>query len=1194
MRFTIRWHQCLLSMLLLGHLPASLAAVSLPFNLVPAFIALSPMTLAPAEQQWLARHRTLKVGISIDDYQPIDITRDRNRYQGISADYLSLVGARLGVPMQVMGFAERAQAVEALRAGSIDILTSANGYERDVPGLAFTADYMPDRSVVVMRGDDAAQNDALQDKKVVLLDGYANVKNVHAAYPQSHIMLAPNLYSGLEALEQGDVDAFIGNEVIVRAYKSLRPYLSMQIKEQSRLAPIGFAFATRQADPLLGQMMDRALQSIDDSVRREILARWTTGLGVDVAGERIPLSAAEQAWVLHHPHVVVASQQYSPYVFKDKDGRWVGLNVDLLNRLSRMTGLQFVMEEVFSTAQNLALLETGGADMSTTLVENTERRRFLDFSHGFGGAGWVFVERLDAPPLTSLSQLTGEVLALPARHVLQAYIRREYPGIRLRLVPNYTEARALVARGDAAATIQSEVEVQSYPADELRAGRSVDGKWSSDSLSVRKDHPELLSILNKALEAMPVAELSALRLRWMGAVAVPVPAWQRVPPWAYWTVATAILFVLVSLVWNSRLKRQIRQRVEAEQRLNDQLAFKRALLDGMPNPVFVRDLEGRLVTCNKSYEQQLATRLEQIQGLTLPESGILPAATALRLHVGHMEQLVTQQSLFIDRQLDFNGGTAHVYQWTVPFYDAQGRLQGLLGGWVDINERKVLETQLMDARRAADDANFAKSAFVSNLSHEIRTPMTAIIGLLELEQERALASGTPVSEALQVAHRSAHELIALMGDSLDLAKIEAGHLQLAPQTTDLQGFFEGIQRLFEATAQKKGLHLTLAFDPQAQGFYWFDPLRLRQVMHNLLGNALKFTQHGEVRLRVACQVDGEGHEYLHLCVEDTGPGISVEQQARVFKPFIQGSPLTAAEHGGTGLGLSICQQLVDLMGGHITLHSALGEGTTVCIDLRLDRVGSDDLPEPAAVVPLLPAGRALSVLIVDDLPANRLVLAQQLQFLGHQVVALDNAEAALQRWRSEAFDVLVTDCHMPGMSGYALAEAIRQIEAQEQRPRCALVGCTADAQEGEDRRSQLAGLDVLLVKPVTLEQWTQVLARVTAVRAFDLQALRKMTQADGPILQSMLQELSNNLEHEHHLLGSAMAEHDLTQLRASLHRLKGICCLVDALPLAKACIALEASAREHRDDELAQRWQALSTAIQVLQQQIRPYLKVQE
>lgn len=279
------------------------------------------------------------------------------------------------------------------------------------------------------------------------------------------------------------------------------------------------------------------------------------------------------------------------------------------------------------------------------------------------------------------------------------------------------------------------------------------------------------------------------------------------------------------------------------------------------------------------------------------------------------------------------------------------------------------------------------------------------------------------------------------------------------------------------------------------------------------------------------------------------------------------------------------------MGGQITLHSALGEGTTVCIDLRLDRVGSDDLPAPVAAAPVLAGGRVLSVLIVDDLPANRLVLVQQLQFLGHQVVALNSAEAALQRWRSEAFDVLVTDCHMPGMSGYALAEAIRQIETQEQRPRCALIGCTAAAQEDESQRGQQAGMDVLLVKPVTLEQWAQVLARVTAVPAFDLQALRKMTQADGPILQSMLQELANNLEHEHHLLGNAMAEHDLVQVRASLHRLKGICCLVDALPLAKACIALESSAREHRDAELPVRWQALSQALLALREEIQPYLE---
>ncbi|MBK3471997.1 transporter substrate-binding domain-containing protein [Pseudomonas carnis] len=1188
MQVLIQWTLKLVCLFWLIQVPMSLAAVSLPFKLVPAFIPLEPMPLAPTEQQWLAAHRTLKVGISIDDYQPIDITRDRNRYQGISADYLSLVGARLGVPMQVLGFSERAQAVEALRNGTIDILTSANGYERDVPGLQFTPDYMPDRSVVVLRRDDT-QGDDLAGKKLVLLDGYANVQKVHAAYPDSHIMLAPNLYSGLEALKQGDVDAFIGNEVIVRAYKSLRPYLGLQIKEQSRLAPIGFAFATRQADPLLGAMMNRALASLDESVQREILARWTTGLGVGISGERIALSASEQAWVREHPHVVVVAQQMSPYIFKDKDGHWVGLNVDLLHRITRMTGLQFIFEEVHSTAQTLEWLETGRAQMNTTLAVNRERSTVLNFSHGYGGSGWVFVERADAAPLTGLKQLDGKVLALPARHVLENDIRHAHPNITLRLVDNYNQARELVRRGEAAATIQTEVEVQSYPEDGLRIGRSVDGKWSSNCLSVRKDQPELLSILNKALEALPVAELSALRLRWIGAVAIPLPAWQRVPAWAYWTVATALLFVLVSLVWNSRLKRQIHQRLEAEQRLNDQLAFKRALLDGMPNPLFVRDLDGRLVTCNKSYEQQLATRLELIQGLTLMESKVVPDATAARLHEGHMEQLATQQPLFVDRQLELNGGSYHVYQWTVPFFDAQGRLQGLLGGWIDINERKDLERQLMDARQAADEANYAKSAFLSALSHEIRTPMTAIIGLLELEQERCLASGQPVSEALQVAHRSARELIALMGDSLDLAKIEAGHLQLAPQTTELKRFFEGIQSLFEATAQKKGLHLTLAFDPAAQGYYWFDPLRLRQVMHNLLGNALKFTERGGVHLSVTCQRDETDSEYLHLCVKDSGPGISAEQQPRVFKPFTQVSALTAAQHGGTGLGLSICKQLVELMGGSIHLDSVVGEGTVVCIDLRLDRVSTDDVPATPTAT-LSPTGRSLSVLVVDDLAANRLVLAQQLQFLGHQVVALESAEAALQCWREQRFDVLVTDCQMPGMSGYALSAAIRRLEAEEQRPRSALVGCTANAMKDEQRRCEDAGMDELLVKPVTLEHWTQVLARVAPQRSFDIQALRTMTQADGPVLQSMLQELAKSLDHEHEVMAGALAERDVARLNASLHRLKGICSLVDALPLAKACVALEQCAREQRGAELEEPWLRLSEVLKAFRRDLQPYL----
>lgn len=1163
---------------------------NLPFKLVPAFADLQPLALAPAEQQWLATHPRLRVGIAIDDYQPIDITRDRNRYQGISADYLGLVGERLDVTMEVLGFSEREQAVEALRNGTIDVLTSANGYERGLSGLRFTSDYMPDRAVVVVRRDGSSPSGDLAGKKLVLLDGYANAEQVHAAYPNSQIMLSPNLYSGLEALNQGDADAFIGNEVIVRAYKALRPYLAVHIQDESRLPPTGFAFATRDDNALLAGMLEQALQSIDESLQREIQARWTTGLGANISGERIELSAEEQAWILQHPHVMVASQQYPPHVFKDKEGRWAGLNIDLLNRISRMTGLHFVHKESLSTAQTLEWLESGQAQMTSTLTASEDRRLFLNFSHAFGGAAWVFVVRPEDRRLSSLEQMAGEVLALPARHTLESYIRRYYPDIRLRSVASYEEARALVSNGEAMATIQNEVQVQALglgPADDgLRVGRSVEGTWSADEFSVRKDQPELLSILNKSLEALPVAELSAIRLKWLGATPVPMPVWQRVPTWVYWAISTALLFGLISLAWSSRLKLQIQQRLQAEQRLNDQLVFMRALLDGIPNPIFVRDLQGRLITCNKSYEQQLGTSLEQIQGRQLTELDLLPAATARQLHGEIMQLLASEESVFADRQVQTRNGSIHAYQWTVPFYSAEGRLQGLLGGWIDITERKRLENQLVEARQSADQANAAKSAFLSTMSHEIRTPMTAIVGLLELEKEQARVRGAPFSEALRVAYQSAQELISLMGDSLDLAKIEAGHMQLVPQVTALKPFFDSVRQLFEVTARNQGVHLQLVFHEEARGRYLFDPLRLRQVLHNLLSNALKFTAEGEVRVTVERQPDESGIPCLRISVADTGPGISAEQQARIFTPFVQADAMTSSTYGGTGLGLSICRQLIELMGGRIHLLSEPGAGTVVVIELYLERV-SEDLDPQVSPPAERPPSRSIEVLVVDDLSANRMVLSQQLMFLGHRVVACDNAREALQRWRSGTFDVLMTDCNMPGMSGYALTEAIRQIEAQEGRSPCPVIGCTANAFEDERERCERAGMDQLLVKPVTLDQLAQSLARFLPSPSFNIQTLRGMTQADEHVLQRMLQELLRNLAQELQALEEALAVLDWERLRGTLHRLKGVCCLIDALPLAKACIELEVLVKERQEQALGRQWPLLLEVMGILRSDIQ-------
>ncbi|UQS15694.1 transporter substrate-binding domain-containing protein [Pseudomonas sp. HS6] len=413
--------------------------------------------------------------------------------------------------------------------------------------------------------------------------------------------------------------------------------------------------------------------------------------GAELNIQPIELEAQERQWIRDNPKVTVASVQYPLYLFQDEHGHWSGLNNDVLNHISAMTGLQFVHQESFSTNHMLERLESGVADISTTLAMNEERKQFLDFSHAFGGAGWVFVGRASAPAVQSLEELDTRILVLPARHALEDGIRRDHPLIQIRSVKTYAEARALVESGEAYATIENEIGAQLFPSGLLKVGGLVEGKWEADHLAVRKGLPELLSILNKALGAFPAAELRAMRLKWLDGIS-PTPApsiGARVITWGCWGMGVLGVFGLLSLLWNRRLATEIKQRREAEKDLGDQLAFQRALIDAMPDPVFVRDLQGRLILCNRSYEEALGVRLEQVQGRVLHELDVLPQATALMLHDEFMVQLRTRKTRFSKRQLLFKGGSRHIYQWTVPFYGVDGKLRGLLGGWTDITQRRM-------------------------------------------------------------------------------------------------------------------------------------------------------------------------------------------------------------------------------------------------------------------------------------------------------------------------------------------------------------------------------------------------------------------------------------------------------------------------------------------------------------------------
>lgn len=688
---------------------------NLPFALGAPFLPQQPLALDESDRQWLNARKALRVGISVADHEPVDITTDRNRYQGISADYLSVASAGLAIPVHVRGFAKRAKAVEALLAGDIDVLTSANGFERSTAGLVFSREYVPDRAVVFGRANDTSLRPALEGKRVLLLDGYANAEVVQRIYPASTIVLAPTLYSAMEALAHGEADALIANELMVQSYTLMRPYLGLNTKFDSLLPPMGFSFALRENDARLRRLFDRVLAEVDESLHREILGRWTFGLGADPARRQVSLNPVEQLWIRKHPRVVVASTQHPPYIFKDARGQWVGLNVDVLSRVSRLTGLQFVYQETPSTYSLLETLADGGAHMNTTLAENPERKQLLDFTYSFGGNSWVFLERANSGVSLQLADMSGKALALPARHALVEFIQTRYPQIHLLLVPTYADARQMVEEGEAHATIQNEAGAWLSPPGGLKVGRSVEGLWSADRFSVVKAHPELLGILNKALEEFSVTEMRAIRLKWLGAATAPPSVWNRIPYWIYWVTSASLLLGLVSLLWSSRLRYQIHQRQRAEAQLGDQLAFKRTLLDAFPNPVYLRDLQGRLVACNRCYEESFGISYEQMQGRRLIDVDLVDRDMAEQMHADYMKLLETQEPVFTERTLTLGARQIHTWQWAVPYHRADGQMQGMIGGWMDISERKRLEGELHEARQAAEQAAGQLRALLDDL-----------------------------------------------------------------------------------------------------------------------------------------------------------------------------------------------------------------------------------------------------------------------------------------------------------------------------------------------------------------------------------------------------------------------------------------------------------------------------------------------
>lgn len=1071
-RTTVRrgWFLVLALLLPLLCWPISLLAQTAPplrFGAVAgaAKVVWSQDVLTAEERAFLASLPEVRVAIPTPPNRPYEEVAADGTVSGVFPDLLVALSQTFGLRLKAVSTPSWSATLEAARKREVDIVMTIGVTTERTDYLAFTLGATPVPGALFARP--GMQVD-LARARIALERDYVTHYWVTRQYPNATVVTVDSTRAALQAVASGQADAYVGGLLEAVDALSRQPVPGVEV---SRLVSYGtgfYHFGVRKDWAPLAAILNKGIQSLRTKVEDDLLALPTLPqMPSGLTMQRLLKVDAAEADFLANTAVWRVGAVRGLQLLNEVDERGLhsGIAAEYTEQVARRLGVAIQLRAYESVAAMIAGLEAGEIDVIPYLTRTDKRAQRFGFSAPYVEMPYALVARDDSPMYWNLGSLRGKRLALAPQHPLRDLLAERYPDVLVVDAPPGLGAMEMVLKGQAEAAVEvklfANLRINAPGGHRLRMLGEVEQLPAQFHFATRKDHPVLMALIDRALADIDPAERQRMLRRWVAVDLQPAFPWRLHLPWMSAVAAALLLLALGSLWWMRRLQREVQARRRSEQLLNDiattvpGLAFRYVInADGSLKHHFFTPGAAAFLG------RELSPRQTVVDAL----APYIPAEDLERVRADQTRSMQTGQPFRVTcRYQPPRGPMRWLHAEALQTRSSKGA-PVWTGYVVDVSAEHQLQ------QRLAQEAQ-SRSLMLASASHELRAPTHTLS--LALQSLSPVGLDDEQQRAVQVAQESAHTLAELLSDVLDAARPGAETLQLRPRTFDLHQLLDSLSRAWRAAARTKGLAFELDIAPEVPRTLQTDPLRLKQVLINLLSNACKYTAQGQVALRARRTHDGL------LCIEvaDTGIGIDSAAQARLFAPFVTLDDPQAPPNneGSSGLGLAHSQRVAALMHGRIELHSAPGQGTQAQLLL----------PWPQQDTVVRPAGAGVGsgpILICDDDETSRLLLVLMLRRQGFETLDTPDGDQALALWRQGGVRAMITDLDLPGMNGL---ELIRQVRAEEGAldQRMPVVVCSGSPVPRADADTHRAHYDAYFVKPVDVRTLAVALERLGVVSA---------------------------------------------------------------------------------------------------------------